>query len=295
METSNHKKHNLAAVSIITAAFLWGSMGLFVRNLSIYNITSMEIVAIRAFGTTLMLAVLLLLYNRKLFKVKTKDLWCFVGSGVVSIVFFNYCYFTTITMTSLSVAAILLYTAPAIVTVLSAFLFKEKMTKTKTAALVIAFLGCVLVTGVLNETMILSPGGIVIGLGAGLGYALYSIFGRFALDRGYDSFTITFYTFVFASIGVAPFIDMTHLRTCMQTDVRSLWFAVGMVLFTTVIAYMVYTYGLSKMEAGNASILATLEPVVATLIGFLLYKESVAPDNFIGIILVLLSAILATR
>ena len=81
----------------------------------------------------------------------------------------------------------------------------------------------------------------------------------------------------------------------MQTDVRSLWFAVGMFLFTTVIAYIVYTYGLSKMEAGNASILATLEPVVATLIGFLLYKESVAPDNFIGIILVLLSAILATR
>lgn len=295
MEISNYKKNNLAAVSVITAAFLWGSMGIFVRNLSVYHITSMEMVAIRAFGTAFFLAVLLFLYNRKLFRVKLKDLWCFVGSGIVSIVFFNYCYFTTITMTSLSVAAILLYTAPAIVTVLSVFLFKEKMTKRKIAALLIAFLGCVLVTGILGEKMILSPGGILVGLGAGIGYALYSIFGRFALDRGYDSFTITFYTFLFAAIGVLPFIDMTHLTTCIQADTRTIWFALGMVFFTTVIAYLVYTYGLSKMEAGSASILATLEPVVATLIGFLLYKESMTPDNFIGIVLVLLSAILVSR
>ncbi len=102
----------------------------------------------------------LLIFDRKLFVIRLKDLWCFLGTGICSIVFFNFCYFKAITMTSLSVAAILLYTAPAIVMVLSYFLFKEKLTKRKLLALAMTFAGCVLVTGILTEKGSVSFGGL---------------------------------------------------------------------------------------------------------------------------------------
>ena len=107
----------------------------------------MELVAVRIFVTLISLGVYLLIGNRSKLKVRLKDLWCFFGTGIFSILFFSYCYFTTIQLTSLSVACILLYTAPVFVMVLSVFLFREKITLQKLMALVLAFAGCVLVTG----------------------------------------------------------------------------------------------------------------------------------------------------
>ena len=111
------------------------------------------------------------------------------------------------TLTSLSAAAVLLYTAPMIVVLLSAVLFGEKLTRWKLAAMVLAFAGCVMTTGVFRENGALDPGAIITGLGAGLGYALYSIFGRYALNRGYAPFTITAYTFLAAAVVLIPLAD----------------------------------------------------------------------------------------
>lgn len=137
------------------------------------------------------------------FKVKLRDLWCFLGSGVVSLLFFTFCYFQAMTLMSLSAAAILLYTAPAIVTLFSALLFKERLTAMKLVAVVLAFLGCALVSGLGSGSMTLSTAGILYGLGAGFGYAMYSIFARFALERGYSSNTINFYSCLLAAVGAA--------------------------------------------------------------------------------------------
>ena len=111
----------------------------------------MEIVALRATVTCIAMGVFLLIYDRHLFRIHLKDLWCFLGTGIMSIVFFNYCYFKAMTVASLSVAAVLLYTAPAIVMVLSYFLFQEAFTKQKVLALLLTFIGCILVTGVITN------------------------------------------------------------------------------------------------------------------------------------------------
>ena len=195
-------------------------------------------------------------------------------------------------MTSLSVAAVLLYTAPVFVTVMSIFLFKEKFHARKWVALAMAFFGCVLVTGILSQQLTLSVGGILLGLGAGFGYAMYSIFGRYAIERGYESLTISFYTFLFASLGFFPMIDTGHLISCLKPEKKCAGLVAGLVLLTTVIAYLTYTLGLTYMEAGRASILASIEPVVATLIGFFLYKETLSWMTLLGVVLVLGSAII---
>lgn len=277
----------LAPIFILLAGALWGSMGIFVRRYNAHDMSSMEIVALRAVVTVVMMFVFLMIYNRKLLKIKLKDIWCFVGTGLLSIIFFNFCYFKAITMTSLAVAAVLLYTAPAIVMVLSAVLFKEKLTGIKVFSLVATFIGCVFVTGVIGSGESLSLPGILTGLGAGFGYALYSIFSRYALERGYHSFTISFYTFLIAAIAVLPFTDCTWLYEVCCTSVGMFGFTILFGLVSTILPYIFYNFGLVHVENGKASIIASIEPVVATLFGVVLFKEKLTSNTVIGVILVL--------
>ena len=281
-----------ASVLILIAGVLWGSMGLFVRTLNASGLASMEIVGLRAAVTAVALFLYLLLFDRKLFQIRLKDLWCFIGTGICSIVFFNYCYFRAITLTSLSVAAILLYTAPAIVMVLSYFLFKEKLTGRKLLALLMTFVGCVLVTGILTETGNISAGGILVGLGAGLGYALYSIFSRYALEKGYASLTITFYTFLIAAVGSCFLTDMGKVVQVAAEGAGSLFFCLAFGVLCTVVPYLTYTLGLQYVENGKASIIASVEPVTATLLGALFFHEKLTVTGVLGMILVLAALVI---
>lgn len=272
---------------VLTAGILWGTMGIYVRRLNNLGFTTIEIVAVRSVITAVLLLVVLFFYNRELLIIRIKDIWCFVGTGIFSIVFFNYCYFKAITMTSLSVAAVLLYTAPAIVMVLSAFLFHEKITLVKVISLIATFAGCVFVTGLVGDAGSLSAGGVLVGLGAGLGYALYSIFSRYALERGYHSLTISFYTFLFAAVGALPLADVSIIYKACEKDFRMLGFYLIFGLVSTVIPYITYTLGLTAMENSKASIIASMEPVAATVLGILVFHEKMTISNLVGIVLVI--------
>lgn len=289
---SGRKGLNLSVVFVLAAGSLWGLMGLLVRSLSAADLSSMEICFIRAGITFLSMLTGLLLIDRKALKIKLKDIWCFVGTGAFSVAFFNYCYFKTMTLTSLSAAAVLLYTAPAFVMLMSAVLFKEKLSFQKLAALLLAFAGCAFVSGIAGGAGTLSASGILTGLGAGFGYALYSIFGRYALERNYSSVTISFYTFLFATVSTFFFVDAGKV---FYAAFGSLQLAVQTVLFVllvTLLPYLSYTRGLKGMENGTASVLASIEPVVATLVGIFVYKEKLDFWNGLGICLVLGSIVL---
>ena len=272
---------------ILTAGILWGCMGLFVRPLDARGLSAWEIVFLRASLTTVILFAIVAVCDRAKLRVRLRDLWCFAGTGLLSIVFFNLCYFTAITITSLSVAAILLYTAPAFVMVISAFAFREKLTPRKIISLALAFLGLVLVTGVLGGGERLTPTVLFTGLGAGLGYALYSVFGRCAILRGYDSLTISFYTFLFAAAGTAVFADVSAVVCVACASPSNALLAVAFVAVSTVIPYLTYTAGLRGVENGAASIIAAIEPVVAALNGILWLREKLSVGLVFGIALVL--------
>lgn len=290
-------KKNRAWILVAAAAVLWGTMGIWVRGLNAYGLGSMDIVALRAIGTTISMGIVLFIYDRKLLYIRGKDIWCFLGTGIASILFFNYCYFKSIELTSLSTAAVLLYTSPVFVVLLSAPLFGEKLTLKKMAAVALAVVGCAFVSG-LGGGEKLSLMGILTGLGAGLGYSLYSIFSRFALQRGYHSLTITFYTFLVAAvvmIVLLPWISSGELSLRLFLEPGFCGLAAGLVLFVTVAAYVLYTYGLSKMENGKAAVIATVEPVTASLIGVILYQESLTIAGVVGIAAVLLSGVLINK
>lgn len=274
---------------ILLAGILWGCMGLFVRPLNEKGLSSWDIVFLRAVLTSLIMALVLLIKDKKLFRIRLRDLWCFAGTGLLSIVFFNLCYFKEITITSLSVAAILLYTAPAFVMLISAVCFKERLTIKKVIALVLSFTGLIFVTGLFGGSGVerLTLTKLMIGLGAGLGYALYSIFSRYAIERGYESYTISFYTFVFATLATVFFAKPGNVALAVTESAGSVFLAIAFVLVSTVIPYITYTLGLKSVENGQASIIASVEPVVATLNGIIWFHEKMTWSVVLGIVLVL--------
>ena len=282
-----HKDLNSSALFVLAAGSLWGFMGLLVRTLNRVGLASMEICFVRAVITLITMFFGLLIFDRKALKMKIRDVWCFIGTGAFSVSFFNYCYFKTMTFTSLSVAAVLLYTAPAFVMLMSAVLFHERLSARKLAALGLAFVGCAFVSGIVGGAETLSASGILFGLGAGFGYALYSIFGRYALEKNYSSVTISFYTFLFASVSTLFFVDAKEVLVTIGSSLQLTVKTVLLVLLVTLLPYLSYTRGLKGMENGTASVLASIEPVVATLVGILIYKEEMSLQNVIGICLVL--------
>lgn len=293
MESEKNQSKNLYIALILIAGILWGSMGLFVRPLNRKNLSSWDIVFIRAILTTFFMAVLLLKKDINLFRVKLKDIWCFIGTGIFSIVFFNMCYFKEITIAPLSVAAILLYTAPAFVIVLSAICFKENITKYRVVSLLLSFAGLIFVTGVLGSSDRITFKTLMIGLGAGLGYALYSIFSRYALERGYETYTISFYTFLFASLSSAFFARPVEVVRIVTASTADIILVIIFALVSTVIPYLTYTTGLKRVENGQASIIASIEPVVASLIGIIWFHEKISLGVLVGIILVLAGIVIS--
>lgn len=276
----------LATLCVVASATLWGLMGLFVRKFSQAGLSSLEITQLRIVCGVVLTGMYLLLFHREKLRVRLKDLWCFFGTGVCSLLLFSYCYFRTMQLTSLAVAGVLLYTAPVFVMLLSMLLFRENMTAPKAISLLLAVGGCALVSGV-GTGMALSPQGLGLGLLSGFGYALYSIFGRYAIRRGYDAWTITFYTFLFCAAGSSLLCDWGKLTAAMGQN-PGLWgWTAAMGVLTAFAAYLLYTWGLERMQSSRAAILASVEPVVAALVGVVVLREAMTAPQAAGIVLVL--------
>lgn len=284
METETKKTPRGAAASILAAAALWGIIGGWNRRLMAGGLSPYSIVVVRNCGGLVLLLAVMALRDRSVFHVERQHLKYFFGTGVVSVVLFTVCYFSCQEICSLAVASILLYTAPAIVVVLSAILWREPVTKKKLLALGLTLVGCALVCGVFSGALTVTGGGIALGLGAGFFYALYSIFGRYALAH-YGPMTVTVWTFVFAGVASLVLVRPAELAALAQPSMALT--AVGLVVCSTVLPYILYTRGLARVEAGKASILASLEPVVASVAGVVLFGEPMSPLTAAGIVCVL--------
>jgi drug/metabolite transporter (DMT)-like permease len=285
-------KRNIGPLLIILAGCFWGSMGIFVRRLTDFGFSSVQIVSIRVTLAALFFCILLLIKDRSGFRISLRDIPLFLGLGFGSILFFTVCYFTAITMMPLSTAAILLYTSPIWIMLMSVLFFHEKLNGRKLLALGLAFAGCVLVSGISGDGITLT--GLLIGLGAGFGYGLYSILGTVAL-RKYSPYTVTTYTFLFAAVGswlICEPADMISKFAAAPNPVSLLLFSGLTALVTAVIPFLSYTLGLATVEASRAGILATVEPMVATLIGMLVFSEPITLLPGIGILLILSAVIL---
>ncbi|MBR5329203.1 MAG: EamA family transporter [Firmicutes bacterium] len=269
-----------ASVLALLAGACWGMTGVFFRQLTDY-FSQMEIVFIKMLVASLVLGIIILVKDPKLFRVKLKDLWVFLILGIVAMLLFNFFYFETMMHTSVAVAVSLLYTGPAFVILVSALLFKEKITMQKIFALVLIICGCACASGILVGEQYLTMIGLCFGVGSGFCYGMYTIGTRMAMDRGYQSYTIAFYAMFICLITSIPFADMGHIvaNICPHSVIIGLSLSV----FTCLSPYLLFSASMRWLEPGRAAMLAASEPIVAALISIFILREPADITVVLGI------------
>jgi DME family drug/metabolite transporter len=285
-----------APLLVILSGCMWGVVGTFVRIMSAMGLDAMTIVECRLLGAMIMLVAGLLIYDKSLLKIKVKDIWIFIASGILCTAFLGACYNIAINELTLSLAAILLCTAPFFVILLSKVFFGEKITARKIKTLLLAFCGCVLVCGIFEHGATLSVRGILIGLLAGIDCAFLSIFVRMAINKGYNSLTINTWFFICASIGLMLLTNWGRLATLISAAPLS----VGGLLFLHALIcaaapYIIFTVALNYIDTGRASILLCSEPVSATVMGYLFYHETLSIYALTGMVMVLAALIILSK
>ena len=301
--TINHnagKSFAISASMVIASAILWGLYGTFVTILTSMGLSGNALVFLRMLGTLLPVGLLICATDRSAFRVRRADLPLFICNGLFSLLFFTSCYTAAIKVTKIATAAALLYTAPAIVMVLSAVLFRETMNARKVFCCLLAVVGCAFASGLGGELFaggaasgsLITPAGLLLGLGAGLGYALYSIFSRIILNRGYSVYTNVFYSFGVAMLGffVLSVMDGSIGQVAESPSRTALALLCG--LLTGSFAYVLYTTGMKGMETSRAAQLTTIEPVTAALLGSLLFHQPLSFWEIVGIVMVVGSVVL---
>lgn len=285
-------KKVLPTLSIIFAGAFWGCLSLFLRPLSGYGLDGMQNALIKIFFATIALIIIVLIVNPKLFKFRLKDIWIFLGNGIISLGLFTFVYFQTLIHTDVSVAVVLLYTSPIFVLILSAIIFKEQITIKKIIAIIVTIIGCIFVTGLINGKAIITPMVLFTGLLSGLTFAFTSIFSKLAYEKDYNTLTINVWTFIFGLIFILPFVKIKETISIIGANPIVLLIGFGLSIFNAIIPFLLFTWGVKNTEPSKAGILVAVEPMVASIIGMCVFKESHDIFKILGVVFIIIAIVL---
>ena len=280
------------------AATLWATIGLFYHYLEAQGLPRLTIAFYRAAVSALLLFPALAWRNPRSLYVRRRDWLLFFAFGLLGVAAFYIVYVYAIALAGMGVAAILMYTAPAWVAVFGALFLREPMTRIKGLALLLAIGGCTLIglpalqgdpfSGVRSGWA-----GVLAGLGAGLTYGLYTVFSKVAVRR-YSPWTTLAYGLVIGALFMLPFQSPGALARALARPSTALA-VLGLGLVPTIAAGAAFNLGLQRVPASNASIVATLEPALATLLGWLVLGERMEPVQIVGGVLILTAVIILQR
>ncbi len=275
------KKEAKGYLFVILGASFLGTIGIIARFIYMQEPDPLTVVTFRALIAFLLLLVTAIFVNPNWLRIRKSDFLFFAVYGLLSVSLCFLLFFYAIKYTSVATATILLYTYPAFVVVLSRLFLGEEFTRAKILALLVTFLGCVLVIQVYDpEAFKPNLKGIIYGLCAGLGAGLYSVFGKRGVAR-YSPFTVVTYALGFGAFFLMLIRGTRNLVSVHYPAATWLWI-LALAVFSTLVGYSLYTKGLQYLEAGRAGIVATWEVVVASVLAFLIFGETLSLLQILG-------------
>ena len=286
-----NSEQNKGYIMVLIAGMLWGTIGFFATLLSQLGMEAGPVAFFRVLSATIVLAIILLVKGKgtSLFAISKRGLFSCMLVGFISQALYNVCYMHAIEQGGMATAAVFLYTSPIYVAILSRILFKEPLTSNKIMAIVINIIGCIItVTGGDFSTMKVSLFGLVMGILAGFTYALLPILSRTGADKE-DPYTAAFYGQAFGAL-LLFFLIRPYNGVGAEFNVQMLLVLIGFGIVPSAMGYIVYYTGISKVtETSRIPVLASVETVVAAIVGLIAFGQSLSLMKILGIILVLLS------
>jgi len=275
---------------VVIAAILWATLGPFYKViLSLHSgFSPLNIVFFRTTLTAFVILIGFILRGemRRRLNLGREDIPLFLGYGFFGVALFYAVYAYAIDCIGIGMAAVLMYTAPAWVAVISHFLFGEKLNAYKILAVLLAFTGCALVAQVYKPEMVrLNVVGILYGLAAGVTYGLYSIFNKLALRRHSSTETL-FYSLGLGGLFLLPLQRPEAVLAPFRRLDLFLWL-LTMSIIPTLGGGFCYITSLRYIPVSVASVVANLEPVTAAFLGVLFFHERLEWPQVLGALLVI--------
>lgn len=290
-----------AYLLVVLAALLFGAGGLYARSLAALDV-SPSVAAL--WRVTLGFAAALLwraMLRRAGPRANPRGRWGMPGPAPsmllvtgVAIGLLGLAYLNSMVMNPLAVAAVLLYTSPAMVAVGARLWLGEPLTLPKVGALFGALSGVALMALPGAEGARITPLGLLVGLGAGLTLAAYGLAAR-AAGRHYPPEVTVVWAHGVAALAVAALLLPVVGAAAFVMPATAWLLVTALAVLHTFLPYVLYTSALVRVPASNASIVALVEPVSTGLWGYLFYAERLGPVELAGAALILGAAAVAVR
>ncbi|PBH74504.1 EamA family transporter, partial [Clostridioides difficile] len=291
--SEDYKRQSKGYVFIAIAGLLWATLGLFGKFLMGNGLTSEQVAFTRLFFGFIVLGVYSSIRTPQILKISKKGIIYSVIIGIICQAMFNLCYFKAIDIAGVSIAAVLLYTSPLFLAIFSKICYKENITRSKLFSLILCFIGAIMaVTGGRLDFQGLNAFGLLLGVLSAIAYALMPTISKNALKE-FSSSTILVYSFLFGAIFMIPSSRPWEiLNYAKDLDVLSCMLMLGIV--PAALAYIFYAAGISKgVELSVAGVVASVELVGSVIIGCTILGESFSLGKLFGVMLMLISAVVA--
>ena len=270
-------------VYILLAAVLWGLLGPVSRLALRDGIEPLEVAFWRATLATALFAAHCL--ARRQTRVARRDLPAVLGFGVVGVALFYLSYFQAVQQGGAALAAVLLYTAPVWVAVLSALFLHERLGARKALAIAVALAGVAGIALSGGGSVRLTPAALGWGLASGWAYAIYYLFGKKYFGR-YSAATLFLYALPVGALLLLPLVRF-------GPKTAETWAVLAFIaVVPTYGSYLLYSAGLQRVEATRAATVANLEPVVATVAAYLMWGERLGTAGYLSAALVIAGVVM---
>ncbi|MDO5140188.1 MAG: DMT family transporter [Eubacteriales bacterium] len=272
---------------------LWGLMTIPIRTLGEYGISGQDLAFFRCIISGTGLFILNLFINRDILRVDLKGL-------VLCGLYGCFCYgisFTAYAMAvariPVAVAMVLMFLCPVWVSLLNLIVFKEKMKPVNTVSILICLAGAVLVSNILSvKGERIDIFGIICALINGLGAGLQLIIPR-AFEKQYHKDTFIVYGFLISAVMLGLMTSFDVVGAALVSDtVKVAWNILFLSGICTLVANYVFVKAANYIDSTLVSIISALEVVVGSLVGFLLYKETLSTPQSIGAVIIVIGALL---
>ncbi|WP_455538552.1 DMT family transporter [Terrisporobacter sp.] len=274
---------NKSKLGLIITMLIWGSIGIFVRNI---NFSSSQIALVRAVVGSIFLIIFSLFSKEHLSKEDIKNnLFVLTCAGVC--LGFNWIFlFQAYNYTTISTATICYYIAPIIVMFLSPILLKEKLTPIKILCIIAAMIGMFCIIGMdksnIGDSNVL---GVLYGLGAACLYAGVVIFNKFLKDiSGRNSSVVQLSV---AAVFLMPYVLFTDKINFVGVGYLSMGLLLILGIVHTGVAYLIYFTVIRNLSAQTVAIYSYIDPISAIIMSSILLGEKMSLLQVIGGILII--------
>lgn len=271
----------------IVAVCLYGTIGMFLRYVQFPS----EVVALcrGSIGAVFILLYLKAQHKKLDRKAVRKNLFWLILSGIC--LGLNWVFlFAAYMKTTVAVASLCNYMAPIIVIILAPVVLHERTDWRKVPCVLAAFLGIILVSGVLNGGMT-NGSGVLMGLLAAMGFVCVVICNRKihdipALDKAAVQLAVS-------AVTVLPYVIFKNWGTPMPVDLRSVLIVLLLGILHTGVCYCFYFSGMGSLPVQTVAILGYLEPVVSVFCSAVFLQETMSLGGWIGAVLILAAAVIS--